>query len=101
LTRDQAKSLVQQHDHQPLQHVDKFCEWLGVEQRSLEFILNQHRNPNIWKPMGPGQWERNVQPSAEFCNIETVKQELGFAAHAHLDNGEQDRYIIIGKGYPT
>lgn len=101
LTREQAKSLVQQHEHQPLQHVDKFCEWLGVEPRSLEFILNQHRNPNIWKPIGPGRWERTALPSEEGSNVATVKQELGFTAHANLDNGEQDRYIIIGTGYPT
>lgn len=101
LRREQAKSLVQQHEHQPIPHVDKFCEWLGVEPRSLEFILNQHRNPNIWKQIRQGQWERSVLPAVERCNVETVKQELGFTAHANLDNGEQDRYIIIGKGYPT
>lgn len=101
LTREQAKAFVQQHENQPLRNLDKFCEWLGVEQRSLEFIVNQHRNPQIWNQMEPGQWERNVLRSAELCNVETVKQELGFEAHAHLDNGKQDRYVIIGKGYPT
>ncbi len=101
LTREQAKSLVQRHEDQPLQHVDKFCEWLGVEQRSLEFILNQHRNPNIWKSMGPGRWELTARPFERGSNVATVKQELGFTAHTNLDNGEQDRYIIIGKGYPA
>ena len=99
LTREQADSLVRYYEHQSPKHVDKFCEWLAVEQRSLEFILDQHRNPNISKPTGHGQLGSNVLPPTLSRNLITIKQKLGFIAHANLNNGERDRYIIIGKGH--
>lgn len=101
LSRSQAQSLVQHYESQPLKHTEKFCKWLGVETHSLEFIMNQHRNQDIWRPVSPGKWERSALPSENIFNVDKLKQKLGFAAHSNLDNGEEDRYIIIGKGYPT
>lgn len=101
LSRSQAQALVRHYENQPLKHIDKFCKWLGVEPRSLEFIFNQHRNPNCWKSVGPGKWERAGSSGEESVFTDAPLQKMGFTAHADLSNGEEDRYIIIGKGYPT
>ena len=26
-----------------------FCEWLGIKERSLQYVLDMHRNRNLWK----------------------------------------------------
>jgi hypothetical protein len=84
-----------------LRHLGKFCEWLGVEARSLEFIMNQHRNPNVWEEEKHGCWVRKEMIAVSQSDNTDVEQTLGFQAHAELNNGERDRYIVIGKGYPT
>ena len=103
LTRARAESLVHFYENQPLRHIHKFCDWLGVEPRSLEFMLNQHRNKNILKSVELARWDFTALSSMHDQKgwvTPGVERELGFEAHASLDNGQIDRYITIGKGYP-
>jgi N-acetyl sugar amidotransferase len=101
LDRLTAERLVQRHQQAPLKHLDKFCSWLGVERRALQFIFNQHRNPLFWQQTSQGQWafRRAVGDSAgqpATCSTDGIQ----FIANSSLDRGETDRYITIGKGYP-
>ncbi len=100
LTRNEANLLTQHYENQPPKYVDKFCEWLGVKQRSLEFVMDQHRNPNIWKSKGSRMWSRIEEPETPNYDLNTIKSNLAYVANNKLNNGENDRYIIIGKGYP-
>jgi N-acetyl sugar amidotransferase len=99
LTREQAQRLVVQHAKAPVPHVDKFCEWLGVDQRALNFIVDQHRNPAFWTQSAPGRW---VPTSAEVHGILQTQPEgtAEFAANATLLLDAGDAYITIGKGHP-
>ena len=101
LTRDQGQALVFAYDGKGLQHADKFCEWIGVERRGLEFIINQHRNPNAWEQVKPDRWVRSFPKRQSNLNVPTILESLRFKAMSELANGESDRYIIIGKGYPN
>jgi N-acetyl sugar amidotransferase len=101
LSRMQAQQLVKHYESQPLMHLEKFCEWLGVDERGLEFILNQHRNPKLWIETYPGKWQR--KPETEELVQETPLAEsgfLGFKSHTQLKMNKDDAYITVGKGYP-
>jgi N-acetyl sugar amidotransferase len=99
LTREQGLALVARHEEAPLAHLDKFCEWLGITNRALDFILNQHRNPRHWKEVKPGQWER-----IRFLGHAALERgdafDALFDAQAELNFGEADHYITFGKGHP-
>lgn len=97
--RDAAAALVRQHEEAPLQHVDKFCEWLGVDVRGLDFIADRHRNPRFWEETSPGRWVRRQPPVEGGAKADAGP--LGFQAANRLDSTGQDRYITIGKGYPA
>jgi hypothetical protein len=102
LDRLTAERLVQRHQQAPLKYLDKFCSWLGVEQRALQFIFNQHRNPRFWHQTSPGQWafRSAVGDSAgQLPSCDTDRIE--FTANSTLNRGETDGYITIGKGHPT
>lgn len=102
LSRDQAIVLVRHHEDLPLTHLNKFCEWLGVNARALAFILNQHRNPKVWQESAPGEWLRkphwDLTPAVEPISIGA--NFLGFKAHTRLQMNEADTYVIVGKGFP-
>lgn len=102
LTRKQALSLVRHHEAQPMAHLDKFCEWMGVDARALGFIFNQHRNPKVWQETAPGEWHR--QPGTDFTQGGKARSAnsgfLGFAAHVPLHMDKPDTYVTVGKGYP-
>lgn len=98
LTRMQALALVNKHEQAPIQHLDKFCDWLGVDARALSFVLDQWRNPSFWDEEAPGRWT--------FAGWSTRSGEAGAAGDAGfratdvLCDPSDDRHIIIGKGYP-
>jgi hypothetical protein len=102
LTREQAQSLVRHHEAQPMTHLGKFCEWLGVDDRALTFIFNQHRNLKVWQEKSPGDWCRKqdanlMQPTIP---LSVDSASLGFEVKATLQMDKPDKYITIGKGYP-
>lgn len=102
LTRQRALALVLYHEAQPMSHLEKFCEWLGVDERALSFIINRHRNLKVWREIEPSKWRRH--PEIDFTKSETLCQSesdfLEFQAHAPLHRNEPDAYVTIGKGYP-
>lgn len=102
LTRSQGLALVQQHELAPLTHLDKFCEWLGVTGRSLQFVLDQHRNPRYWTQIRPGRWDFHGESTridaASGHNDAPI--DMGFRATDRLALDGDGSYITVGKGYP-
>jgi N-acetyl sugar amidotransferase len=98
LTRDQGLALVRRHEQAPVQFAEMFCEWLGIDRRGLDFIIDQHRNRRFWRETRPGEWE--------FAGWSTRQQEspaeaaIAFEANETLSRGREHRYVVIGKGYP-
>jgi N-acetyl sugar amidotransferase len=101
LTRDEGLALVSQYEGMPLKHLDKFCDWLGVNVRALNFILDQHRNARFWKQTAPGVWAvSQIEQGEAPHNIETVFGGGGFLANSLLTDADQKKYITVGKGWP-
>ena len=102
LTRDQASDLVRHHEAQLMSHLDKFCDWLGVDARALAFIFNQHRNPKIWHEVSPGKWCLKIDFYSYHAGASSTKESglLRFHANSELNMGRPDKYLTVGKGHP-
>lgn len=100
LTRDEGLALVAAHEERPLQYLDKFLEWLGIDGSGLDFIIGEHRNPRIWIEDRPGRWRRSAPPELAGRDTSQVGARLEFRADSSLDYLGLDRYITIGKGHP-
>lgn len=104
LTREQGLVLVRRHEQAPFKYQDQFCEWLGVTPRSLQFLLDQQRNPHFWTQAEFGQWIFNGWSTKQdqIC-IQNLTGETGaspFEANDTLEYGGISKYITIGKGWP-
>ena len=100
LSRAEGQALVAAYQEQPLRHLDKFLDWLGVDETGLNFIIGEHRSPRVWDEVRPGRWVRRETPKAPALDTEAVEQRVNFRADSGLDYTGQDRYITVGKGYP-
>lgn len=103
LTREQGLSLVRDREITAPPHADKLCEWLGLDRRGLQLVMDQHRNPNFWTQTAPGEWSFQSPHEAGSDSFNTYVGQFpapGFVATHSFNMGEQDRYITIGKGYP-
>jgi hypothetical protein len=104
LTRKEGLALVRKHEQAPLKYLDQFCEWLGVTPRSLQFLIDQHRNPKFWKQIEIGEWEFNGWSTQQRFDeiVEGDQSDLPsvFEANDTLEYGRDAKYITIGKGWP-
>ena len=100
LTRDEGLALVRAYEDRPLQHLDKFLKWLGIDESGLNFIINEHRGAHAWEETKPGRWARRETPVAPQLDIGAVQDRLGFKADSELDYLSRGSYVTVGKGYP-
>ena len=104
LTRDEGLALVRAHEQAPLQYVTQFCDWLGMTVSSLQFMMDQQRNPEFWTESGHRKWEFKGWSArqADMQGMSHVKQKanIHFEANSTLEHEGASRYITIGKGWP-
>ena len=104
LTREEGLALVRSHEQAPVEYSQLFLDWLGVTQRSLQFIMNQHRNSNFWNQPEFGKWEFNGCSVRQELNgpgtIQSSALPEIFEANDKLEYDRDAKYITIGKGYP-
>ncbi|WP_372763561.1 N-acetyl sugar amidotransferase [Litorivivens sp.] len=93
ISRERAAQLVNFYQHRSVVGLDKFCEWLGVEQRSLQFMMDAHRNPMVWQNPQPGEW---VFVGAGATELDD--RDAGFSATDVPELDGDGAYVIIGKG---
>jgi N-acetyl sugar amidotransferase len=96
LTRAQAQALVARHTEAPLRHVERFCEWLGMDRQALEFVIDTHRDRRWWHESAPGRWQLRQPPQA----AEATPVDPGFRATDTLQRSLGEGYITVGKGHP-
>jgi N-acetyl sugar amidotransferase len=104
LTRIEGLALVQRHEQAPVEYSNLFVDWLGVPQRSLQFVMDQHRNPNFWSQSEFGKWKFNGwstrQDFTSLRGIESSELPEIFSTNDKLECDQGAKYITIGKGYP-
>ena len=103
LTRNEGLSLVRQHEQTPIEYSELFLDWLGITPNSLDFIMDQHRNPDFWSQTEFGRWEFNGwSKSQDISNHETIAAELpiAFQSNDKLEYDQDAKYITVGKGWP-
>jgi N-acetyl sugar amidotransferase len=104
LTRDLGLDLVRKHEQQMPEHVDLLCEWLGVPQASLQFMMDQHRNPKFWREVSHGNWEFRgwsaLHSGTASADDKSENAPLRFDANQRLEYGGTAKYVTVGKGWP-
>ncbi len=103
LKREQGLTLVRQYENRAPEHMDIFCKWLGVTPRSLQFLMDLHRNPKYWREESFGQWKFSGWSARDLTSANDTIRGAGdceFTANSTLDSHNHPQYIVIGKGFP-
>ena len=98
ISRQAAVELVKHHQNFDPSYINMFCEWLGVDQRSLQYVLDLHRNKDIWKMDDNRNWILRNKLNA--TSKAKIPKNFSFEANSSFARGSGDGYITIGKGYP-
>ena len=102
ITRNEGLSLVRKYEQQPLEYTGLFAKWLEVEERSLNFVMDQHRNPIYWERIKPGEFI--FKGLSTLCSDDEKEMKVPtkslFLDNNKLLNNKERSYIIFGKGHP-
>ncbi len=90
LDRQTGLKLIKYHEAQPVKYIDKFCEWINIDNSGLEFIIKNSNNLN---------YSNDKSKSSKYTKSRN-KSGIKFFANADLSNNEDEKYITVGKGYP-
>ncbi len=96
ISRDQAVSIVNNYRPAGVRYSNLFCKWLGVDEQSLNFVLEQHRNPLHWEKASPVDWKLKRPLLASGENT----PDCSFKVNSELSMEKSVSYITIGKGWP-
>ena len=103
LTREEGLALVRRHELATVDYSQLFLDWLGVTQQSLQFIMNQHRNPHFWNQPEFGKWAFNGWSVRQDIDnpgyVESCDLPVIFEANDKLEYDRDAKYITIGKGW--
>ena len=103
LLRGEALALIGFYEKQSAHFINLFCEWLNIHPRSLTFMIDQHRNKDIWAKQDLYKWnliEKNDPVNMEISEISKIIERLGFEVSQLPNNNSANKYITVGKGWP-
>lgn len=98
LSKKDALGLVAYHQSFDAKYQELFCEWLGIKERSLQYVLDMHRNRNLWKQDSERRWILKSKSNTDILQEFPGKNK--FIENSSLKRDVDDEYITIGKGYP-
>ncbi|TGM35487.1 N-acetyl sugar amidotransferase [Leptospira levettii] len=99
LTRKQAISIVKHFEFKEPIYQKEFLDWLDLDLRSFQFMIEQHQDPFFWTETEYRSYDF-VGPSTYFEENSEGKNEWIWPSTSNDYKKENNQYVTIGKGYP-
>jgi hypothetical protein len=106
MRREQGINLVNQYTSIAPKNLQLFLNWMGITETAFHVIIDQHRNPEIWKRNDDWKWtlknknkfeSEHIDSASSLPIAEPWKDFVITPVKKSTDSEEQ--YILIGKGY--
>ncbi len=102
ISREEGISLVRKYELNNDLYRKQFCDWLEITESSLNFLLDQFRNPNYWKKLDYKKWK--FEGWSTYHNLSSSASKTNFEKSYIITEKEKpnlsENYITVGKGYP-
>jgi hypothetical protein len=106
MTREQGIVLVKQYTPVKPKNLHLFLNWMGITENAFHFIIDQHRNHELWKRNENWEWvlKKNMTPE-QLSDLDQARLNLLESwsdfptTHEGTSTDKKKQYILIGKGY--
>ena len=108
MTREQGLEMVRKYTRRSPKDLSLFLKWIGMTETAFHFVIDQHRNKNVWHRDDNWEWQlkesfypEDISNQAIQNNrLTTTETFTEFQLTPVKDTGDpKGRYILIGKGY--
>lgn len=101
IDKNSALKLVKKYETNKIKNSKLFCDWLGIDHKSLNFLLNSHKNKKFWRNIDIDKWVfsglNSINLNNIFKNFKNKKfNDLKFFINSK--NNFKKNYITFGKG---
>ena len=101
LTKNNAIDLVTYYEKQKIEPPKHLADWLDIDLKSLNFILNQFKNKRFWKQKNIDNWKFNGLNDNQKKNTKSENKKNitnYFKSKNRYSDISGSEYIIFGKG---
>jgi N-acetyl sugar amidotransferase len=108
LSREDAITLAKTNRTKNAENLEQFLSWSGIEPSAFEWIVDQHRNPALWRRTRDWQWDLSLDllelpvPDDQLERARLSPQsssEFRLTPNKRPDYADR-QYVCIGKGTP-
>ena len=104
MTREQGIELVKKYSTQKPKNLALFLNWLGITENSFLYLIDQHRNKDIWKRNDNWEWYRTtddvtITENDHSASLSIIDNFTDFQiTQPKASSDKTGEYILIGKG---
>ena len=107
MSREQGIAMVKEFGFKEPVNLHLFLNWLGISENSFYYIMNQHRNKEIWQLNDKWEWELikdlvidQENEGDKQSRLLPLEEFTDFVITAKKSSTDHiGRYILIGRGY--
>jgi hypothetical protein len=101
IDRNSALKLIKKYETNKIKNSKLFCSWIGIDDKSLDLLLNSHKNKKFWRNMDIDKWSftglNSIDLNNSSKNFKNKKfNKLKFFINSR--NNLRKNYITFGKG---
>jgi len=107
MTRNQGITLIKKYQAIGPKNLTLFLDWIGMTRNSFFYIVDQHRNKNLWVRDQDFKWKKSKNilkkvylSKSKKCYLPVWKKFKTFRiTQRNTSTDQKNKYILIGKGY--
>jgi N-acetyl sugar amidotransferase len=108
MTREQGIEMVREYTSKRIKNLSLFLKWIGISENSFYYLIDQHRNKQIWYRDDNWEWQLNESFYPEDISDQAIQNNrltlierfTEFHRTPVKETGDpKGRYILIGKGH--
>ena len=109
MTREQGIEMVKKYINKKPINLELFLNWIGITENSFHFLMDQHRNKNIWYRNDNWDWQiksdsqiynhKQDEYSNKMSSLELVETWSEFIINGPKKSTDRSNsYILVGRG---
>jgi N-acetyl sugar amidotransferase len=101
IDRNSALKLVKKYETNKVNNSKLFCRWIRIDYKSLDLLLNSHKNKKFWRNIDIDKWSFTGLNSIDLKNSSNNFKNKKFSNLKFFINSRNNlskNYITFGKG---
>ena len=89
--------MVKRYEQRKSLYEKNFCEWLNINQKSLNYLLDTFKNNKFWKQVDVTRWKfKGLSYHNEYMVLRKKSAKLKYVQNSKIKFDA--KYITFGKG---